>query len=101
MAQITYKMQTMPPSVVPFSQSRIARCVIVYFFLERISSCDSNNWNLRDFPGGPGVKNPPSNAEDVGLIPGQGTKIPHAAEQLSLSATTTELVCLNQRSRVP
>ena len=41
-------------------------------------------------PGGPVVKNPPCNAEDVGLIPGWGTKIPHAAEQLSLSATITE-----------
>ena len=30
----------------------------------------------RDFPDGPGVKNPPSNAEDVGLIPDWGTKIP-------------------------
>ena len=27
-----------------------------------------------DFPGGPMVKNLPSNAGDVGLIPGQGTK---------------------------
>ena len=43
-----------------------------------------------DFPGGPVVKNPPSNAGDVGLIPGQGTKIPHAAGQLSLCAATTE-----------
>ena len=24
------------------------------------------------------VKNPPSNAGDTGLIPGQGTEIPHA-----------------------
>ena len=37
----------------------------------------------RDFPGGPVVKNPPSNAGDSGLIPGRGTKIPHAAGQLS------------------
>ena len=44
-----------------------------------------------DFPGGPVVKNQPSNAGDVGSIPGQGTKIPHAAGQLSLCATTTEL----------
>ena len=29
-------------------------------------------------PGGPEVKNPPSNAGDTGLIPGQGTGIPHA-----------------------
>ena len=32
----------------------------------------------RDFPSGPVVKNLPSNAGDVDLIPGQGTKIPHA-----------------------
>ena len=34
---------------------------------------------LRDYPGSPVVKNPSSNAGDVGSIPGQGTKIPHAA----------------------
>ena len=33
------------------------------------------------FPGGPLVENPPSNAGDVGLIPGRGTKIPHATGQ--------------------
>ena len=38
-----------------------------------------------DFPGGPVVKNLACNAGDRGSIPGQGTKIPHAAEQLSLS----------------
>ena len=31
-----------------------------------------------DFPGGPVIENPPSNAGDAGLIPGQGTKIPRA-----------------------
>ena len=46
----------------------------------------------RDFPGGPVVKSPPYNAGDAGSIPGQGTKIPHAAGQLSPRATTTELV---------
>ena len=35
---------------------------------------------FRDLPGGPMVKNPPSNTGDVGSIPGQGTKIPHATE---------------------
>ena len=54
-----------------------------------------------DFPGGPVVKNPPSNAGDVGSIPGQGTKIPHAAGQLNLHATTTELARLNERAHVP
>ena len=42
----------------------------------------------QDFPGGPAVKNPPSNAGDAGSIPGRGTKIPHATEQLSPHATT-------------
>ena len=45
------------------------------------------NAKCRDFPGGPVVKTPPCNA---GLIPGQGTKIPNALGQLSLSATTIE-----------
>ena len=44
----------------------------------------------RDFPGSPVVKNSPSNAGDVGLIPGWGTKIPHAAGQLSPCAATRE-----------
>ena len=37
----------------------------------------------QDFPGGPVVKNPPSNAGDASSSPGLGTKIPHAAGQLS------------------
>ena len=47
------------------------------------------------------VKNPPSNAGNVGLIPGWGTKIPHAMGQLSLCATTTELMHLSERACVP
>ena len=52
-------------------------------------------YDPRDFPGGPVVKNLPSNAGDAGSIPGQGTKIPHAAGQQSPCAATTELACLN------
>ena len=48
----------------------------------------SSRLQWRDFPGGPVVKNPPSNAEDVGSIPSQRTKIPHATGQLSPQATT-------------
>ena len=33
----------------------------------------------RVFPGGPVVNTVSSNAGGTGLIPGQGTKIPHAA----------------------
>ena len=40
-------------------------------------------------PGGAVVKNPAANAADTGLIPDSG-KIPHASEQLSPCATTTE-----------
>ena len=49
-----------------------------------------NNTVFWDFPGGPVVNNLPFNSGDAGSIPGQGTKIPHAVEQLSLRATTTE-----------
>ena len=44
----------------------------------------------RDFPGGPVVKNLPSNAGDAGLIPGRGSKIPHITEQLNLCVTSRE-----------
>ena len=63
------------------------------------------------------VKNPPYNAGDMGSIPGQGTKIPHATGQLSPRAElvylracilqTTELVYLracnaaNYRAHAP
>ena len=54
-----------------------------------------------DFPGGPVVNYLPYNAGDVGSILGQGTKIPHAAGQLSPCATTNDLVRLKQRACVP
>ena len=41
---------------------------------------------LWHFPGGSVVKNLPCNAGDAGSIPGQGTKIPHAMEQLTICA---------------
>ena len=53
-----------------------------------------------DFPGGPVVKNLPSNAGNAGSIPGQGTKISHAAGQLSPRSTTIELEHLNERAHV-
>ena len=46
--------------------------------------CNQDENQLRDFPGGPVVKNLPSNAGDVGLIPGQGTKIPHQFSSVQL-----------------
>ena len=33
---------------------------------------------VRDFPSGPVVKTSPSNARGMGLIPGRGSKTPHA-----------------------
>jgi len=46
------------------------------------------------------VKNPPSNIGDLGLIPGQGTKIPHAVRQLSQGATAREPACHSERFHV-
>ena len=42
-----------------------------------------------DFPGGPEVKNLPSNTGDTGSIPGQEAKIPHAVGQLICATATT------------
>ena len=50
-----------------------------------------------DFPGGPVVKNPPWDAGDVGSIPGQGTKMPHAVEQPSLHTAATKACALWSR----
>ena len=47
------------------------------------------------------VKNTPSNEGDAGSIPGRGTKISHAAGELSPHATTTELAHLNKRGCMP
>ena len=54
---------------------------------------------IRDFPSHPVVKNPPSSAGDMGLIPGQGTNTPHAKGQLGPCATTTERT--PSRARAP
>ena len=42
-----------------------------------------------DFLGFPVVKNLLCNAEEMGSIPGQGTKIPHALEYLSPHTATS------------
>ena len=43
------------------------------------SKREFNKMRQWDFPGGPVVKNPPSNAGDMSSIPGQGTKIPQTS----------------------
>ena len=60
--------------------------------------------NVRDFSGGPVVKNPPWDVGDVGSIPGWRTGIPHAEQQLSPCAAITgafmpplESLCPKQR----
>ena len=53
-----------------------------------------------DFPGGPVVKNSPCNAWYLSSVPGWGTKIPHATEQLSLCVATAELTGATTREPV-
>ena len=67
-----------------------------------VSQCTRNHWGISakidflDFPGCPVVRNPSSSVGDVGLIPGQRTKISHAMGQLSpytamkISSTTSK-----------
>ena len=75
-----------------------------------IHQIDIKNSKPRDLLGGPVAKNLPCNAGDVGSIPGPGTKIPHAREQLSPTTesrlsrnlpdtTTGESMHRNERSR--
>lgn len=55
----------------------------------------------KDSPGGPAVRNPPCNAEDVGSTPGWGTRIPHpwmCATHRSRHTVPGESACLNKTS---
>ena len=69
-----------------------------------VRKCFTKKVAFEDFPGSPVVKNLPANAGDTGLIPGQGTKISCALEQLGPCTTTTELepmpACLNERVHI-
>ena len=49
-----------------------------------------NNKLSRDVPGGPVVRNLPSNDRDMGLIPLRRTKLPPASGQLNQCTTTRE-----------
>ena len=53
---------------------------------------------MKDFPGGPVVKSPPSNTVHAGSIPGQGIKIPQSTRALSLAFTTREPSCCRRQS---
>ena len=65
-----------------------------YDILQRDSLPDKKV-HLWDFSCGPVVKNPPSDAEDLDLIPDQGTEIPCASGQLISHVATAEPVCHN------
>ena len=54
---------------------------------------------LEDFSGGPVVNNQPSNAGDVGSIPGGGNKIPHAAGRLLSTCSTAREACATAETR--
>ena len=61
---------------------------------------DIKIYYMEDFLGGPIIEKTPSNAGDVGLIPGGGTKIPHVAGHPSLwsqlqRSCTLEPMCHN------
>ena len=62
---------------------------------------EGKNSVLGDFPGGPVVKNPPSNIRDVKSIPDRGTKIPHATGQLDPRAAPTKPTCSGVHNENP
>ena len=61
--------------------------------IDSFYEASEGNTALRDLPGGPVIKNPPSDAVDSGSPLGGGSKIPHAAQQQSRRITTRESVC--------
>ena len=69
--------------------SRSPRCPCLCSWLGCYDIPGLKKSTLGDFPGSAVVKNPPANAGDTRSIPWSG-KIPHAVEQLSPCATTTE-----------
>ena len=79
----------MPPALFFFLRVAFTILGLLWFHMNFKIICS------RDFAGGPVVKHLHYNAGDTGLIPGQGTEMPHAAGQLSPCATTTELTRLN------
>ena len=60
-------------------------------FLHQLRLKIALKYHVSDFPDGSVVKNLPTHAGDMGLIPGP-KNIPHAEGQLSPSTTTTEPV---------
>ena len=62
----------------------------VWIIEQKVNVMCPKNADMMGLPGRSVVKNPPCNARDVGLIPGQGTKIPSTVGQLSPCTATTE-----------
>ena len=63
-------------------------CLHPLVFLSPYEAAVTSQDRSRGLPGGPLGKNLPGNAGEVSSIPDQETKIPRAAEQRSLRATT-------------
>ena len=61
---------------------------------------NTHKYKSRDFPGGPVVNNPPSDARGVSLIPGQGTKIPHGQKTKTKQKTKNIYIVTNSIKRL-
>ena len=70
----------------------LAQCLASSKYWKHVCQKTTN----REFPGGPVVKNLPSNAGDMDSIPGPG-KTPRATGPLSPHATTSEPLCSKRR----
>ena len=58
-------------------------CQVVHAVEKKITVVrEESRVKPRGFPGGTVVKDPPVYAGDMGSIPGQGTKIPHATNRV-------------------
>ena len=76
----------------------IEQCLVFpihFYYSQPKTSKLIRNKQSGDFPGGPVVKNLPSSAGHVSLIPGQGTRVPHTMEHVNLCAATRQPVSSN------
>ena len=93
-----------PREADPFEQvmtfSVMLRNVKMFAF-DLVYKAYTNTCYLGDFPSGPVVENPPSNAGDTGLIPGQEAKIPHILGQVRPCSQKKKLLFDSQCRIVP
>ncbi|KAI4568734.1 hypothetical protein MJG53_014352 [Ovis ammon polii x Ovis aries] len=86
---------------VPIKMVAVQEDGLVVDLSEAVECRSADEDVIKDFPGGPVVKNLPCNAGDVGSILGQGTEIPYSSEQLNQCTPTKGSMHCIENSHMP